>query len=442
MHVWSLAQCLLAQGHHCVVVTHAYGERVGVRVMSNGLRVYYLPFPAFAQENALPALYVSLPLMREVFVRERIEIVHGHQATSSLMHEAMMHAKVLGFRTVFTDHSLFGFAHLNKVLKFTLSNVDMCIGVSNACRANLVLRASLHPSQVTTIPNAVEAQMFTPDAKLRDPPQPRVNIIVLSRLAYRKGIDLVCRVIPLACAKFPHLHFIVGGGGPKRIILDEMIERHDLHDRVELLGEIPHEGVRNVLCRGQVFLNCSLTEAFCIAILEAACCGLVVVSTDVGGIAEVLDADMICFPDPQAASIVHGLVDALGVALERAKKLDSNPWEFHDRLSKRYSWQNVAKETVSKVYDPIRLLGRTELVDALDRYRGLGPLAGLLAVWVVALDALLVLVLQWVRPDELILKSALPSCCYDDDDDDGENIPSTTSMSNASPRGSTVPDSL
>jgi phosphatidylinositol N-acetylglucosaminyltransferase subunit A len=42
-----------------------------------------------------------------------------------------------------------------------------------------------------------------------------------------------------------------------------------------------------VLVRGHIFLNCSLTESFCIAILEAACCGLFVVSTRVGGVPEV-----------------------------------------------------------------------------------------------------------------------------------------------------------
>jgi hypothetical protein len=41
---------------------------------------------------------------------------------------------------------------------------------------------------------------------------------------------------------------------------------------VELLGAVPHKNVRDVLIRGHIFLNCSLTEAFCIAILEAAWC--------------------------------------------------------------------------------------------------------------------------------------------------------------------------
>lgn len=42
-----------------------------------------------------------------------------------------------------------------------------------------------------------------------------------------------------------------------------------------------------VQLQGHIFLNASLTEAFCIAIVEAAACGLLVVSTCVGGVPEV-----------------------------------------------------------------------------------------------------------------------------------------------------------
>lgn len=50
---------------------------------------------------------------------------------------------------------------------------------------------------------------------------------------------------------------------------------------------------------GSIFLNTSLTEAFGIAILEAACAGLYVVSTRVGGVPEVLPKDMISFANPE-----------------------------------------------------------------------------------------------------------------------------------------------
>jgi phosphatidylinositol glycan class A protein len=83
------------------------------------------------------------------------------------------------------------------------------------------------------------------------------------------------------------VYFVVGGDGPKRVQIEEMRERHGLQERVEMLGEVPHADVRSVLTRGHVFLNCSLTEAFCIAILEAASCGLLTVSTRVGGVPEV-----------------------------------------------------------------------------------------------------------------------------------------------------------
>lgn len=39
--------------------------------------------------------------------------------------------------------------------------------------------------------------------------------------------------------------------------------------------------------RGHIFVNASLTEAFCISLVEAASVGLLVVSTRVGGVPEV-----------------------------------------------------------------------------------------------------------------------------------------------------------
>ena len=41
--------------------------------------------------------------------------------------------------------------------------------------------------------------------------------------------------------------------------------------------------------KGQIFLNASLTEAFCMAIVEAASVGLKIVSTRVGGVPEVIE---------------------------------------------------------------------------------------------------------------------------------------------------------
>lgn len=54
-----------------------------------------------------------------------------------------------------------------------------------------------------------------------------------------------------------------------------------------------------LLSRAQIFLNPSLTEAFGIGILEAACAGLFVVSTRVGGVPEVLPPGLVEFAEPE-----------------------------------------------------------------------------------------------------------------------------------------------
>ena len=121
-------------------------------------------------------------------IRENIDLVHGHGTLSSLAHEAMYHSHLLGIRSVFTDHSLFGFGDAvgvltNKLLAGALRNVDGGICVSNtgyvSCprkgmkliirRENTVLRAQLDPNLVYVIPNALIADQFKPSPLVNDP---------------------------------------------------------------------------------------------------------------------------------------------------------------------------------------------------------------------------------------------------------------------------------
>lgn len=58
------------------------------------------------------------------------------QTCSALCNDAILHANTIGIKTVFTEHSLFGFADLgaivtNKFLEFTLTNVNHVICVSH-----------------------------------------------------------------------------------------------------------------------------------------------------------------------------------------------------------------------------------------------------------------------------------------------------------------------
>ncbi|KCZ73939.1 hypothetical protein H311_05100, partial [Anncaliia algerae PRA109] len=86
-----------------------------------------------------------------------------------------------------------------------------------------------------------------------------------------------------------------------------------------------------------IFLNTSLTESFCIANLEAACCGLKVVSTNVGGVREVLPSKMIRLVKPEKRSIVNGVKHMLHEKAFSKK--------YVNRIKNNYSWEKVSKET-------------------------------------------------------------------------------------------------
>ncbi|KAF8414235.1 hypothetical protein HHK36_002235 [Tetracentron sinense] len=430
--------CLLLHSSGVVVMTHAYGNCSGVRYMTGGLKVYYVPWRPLVMQNSLPTFYGTLPIIRTILIREKISLVHGHQAFSTLCHEALMHARTMGYKVAFTDHSLYGFAdvgsiHMNKILQFTLADVNQAICVSHTSKENTVLRSGLPPEKVFVIPNAVDTAMFKPAPERLNCDE--IIIVVISRLVYRKGADLLVEVIPEVCRLYSNvsyldhmsdfwilvdlsktikayytcflclpwkwlsikynlspsppwivgeLHvylqsagaflrwattkklllstilatpvrFIVGGDGPKRVRLEEMREKHSLQDRVEMLGAVPHAQVRSVLISGHIFLNSSLTEAFCIAILEAASCGLLTVST------RVLPDDMIILAEPDP----NDMVQAIKKAIYILPKID--PQVMHLCMKKLYSWHDVARRT-EVVYDRALKCSNENLLQRLSRY--------------------------------------------------------------------------
>ena len=52
-HIYQLSQCLMALGHKVVVLTHAYGDRAGVRYLTNGLKVLLSLHPKCSRRSCL-----------------------------------------------------------------------------------------------------------------------------------------------------------------------------------------------------------------------------------------------------------------------------------------------------------------------------------------------------------------------------------------------------
>lgn len=140
-------------------------------------------------------------------------------------------------------------------------------------------------------------------------------------------------------------------------------------------------------------MNASLTEAFCIAIVEAASCGLVIVSTNVGGVPEVLPAHMIKLSKPTTADLIAQLEDAV-------KEVEAGTVDHmarHREIPEIYNWHDVAERT-ERVYRLILDAPHDSLFERLGKFYSIGTWSGKVFVMVVALMHVLWRVLEWASP--------------------------------------------
>ena len=110
------------------------------------------------------------------------------------------------------------------------------------------------------------------------------------------------------------------------------MKRLGLADRVHLLGNLPPDDLNLPLSASDVFVLATRNEGWANVFLEAMACGLPVVTTDVGGNAEVVCRPELgtIVPFGDAAALQQALDSALGKDWDRTAILDyaqANQWD-------------------------------------------------------------------------------------------------------------------
>lgn len=156
------------------------------------------------------------------------------------------------------------------------------------------------------------------------------RILFLGRLEERKGIYDILKILPDVIKRFPESLFLLGGDGEiencRRIVQESGMEKN-----VHILGWIDGMKKEELLKTSDIFLLPSYNEGMPMALLEAMAWGCAVISTDVGGIPQVIEQGinglLICPGDTEALKnkILELLSDTktqanLGVAARKTIK--------------------------------------------------------------------------------------------------------------------------
>ncbi|MCC9166157.1 glycosyltransferase family 4 protein [Pontibacter harenae] len=142
-----------------------------------------------------------------------------------------------------------------------------------------------NPKSISVLPNIIEKI----DSQKKDNHNnKRIIFLFLGRVGKRKGIyDLIDVISSLAKLNTPPFEVWIGGDG-EIDILEKIIAKEGLHQLVKYLGWVTGEKKREVLAKADVYVLPSYNEGLPVSILEAMNYELPIISTNVGGISELV----------------------------------------------------------------------------------------------------------------------------------------------------------
>ncbi|MFC4016513.1 glycosyltransferase [Micromonospora sp. GCM10011542] len=222
-----------------------------------------------------------------------------------------------------------------------------------------LVRLGVPRSRMALVPSGVNLEMFRPDGPAEPRFAGRSRILTVGRMVERKGFPDVIRALPAV----PDAECVVVGGPSADLPpadafarrLRTLAESCGVADRVRLVGAVPREEMGRWYRSADLLVAAPWYEPFGLTPLEAMACGVPVVGTAVGGIADTvvngLTGDLVPPRDPRA----------LGLAIRRllADKVRRFAYATAglDRIRSSYSWKRAA-EQLSAVYAAVTAVGR------------------------------------------------------------------------------------
>jgi glycosyltransferase involved in cell wall biosynthesis len=276
--------------------------------------------------------------LRRSLIEAPVDIVHAHSPLAAVGARVVIRTLPRSRRPamVTTDHNVW--ASHGRMMRWadaaTCGLDDAHITVSDAVRSSMPERFRRHAE---VIEHGVDVAQVRRDGAHRDevrtelgiPPDALV-VGTVANLRAAKDYPNLLAAARLVVTERPEVRFVAVGQGPLEAEIREQITRMGLDGAFLLLG-YRSDAVR-VMGACDIFCLGSLHEGLPLALMEALALGLPVVSTDVGGIREMVESgrEAILVPSADAAALATALLSVLSdsqlretMAAEAAKQGDS-----------------------------------------------------------------------------------------------------------------------
>ncbi len=344
-----LGKYLAKLGHEVHFVAYALPSRLNEyfdNVFYHEVKV--LDYPLFEYPPYSLALASKLA---EIVRYQRLDLLHAHyaipHATSAyLAREILKNEYPLKVVTTLhgTDITLVGRdPSFMEVTRFSIEQSDGITAVSNYLREKTIEIFGIK-KPIEVIYNFIEEQpdqtKKCQDLRRRIAP---VGEIILSHLSNFRPvkqvedvIEIVYRVMQVRPAKL-----IMIGDGPERSKAEARARELNISDHVHFLGK--QDNIYLLLSSSDVFLMPSRLESFGLAALEAMSCGVPCVTSDAGGLKELVKNGVSGFTAPV------GDIDRMAQLVLQIVK-DQKTWEKMSAQCREYAFQNFHANKIIPQY--------------------------------------------------------------------------------------------
>jgi glycosyltransferase involved in cell wall biosynthesis len=172
------------------------------------------------------------------------------------------------------------------------------------------------------------------------PPAPSdiypLHIVFVGRLLPVKGVAMLLEAIK--ALDFP-VQLTIVGEGPERSALERMTDDFGIGEKVLFTGNLPLNGIAQVIQQAHVFCLPSVRESGGAVLLEAMAVGRPVIAIDFGGPAEIVDDGVgVKLPATGKADVVQGLIQQLENVRQQPELWIARGREGRRRVELYYSW--------------------------------------------------------------------------------------------------------
>lgn len=282
--------------------------------------------------------------------KKRFDIIHIHSYIYFSSFQAILISKLLHIPIILTLHGgvqtkKFKAKTKSEKLQLFFKNYiyDKLWGhfvlkapniVSSVSKKDLELIGSVFNvsrSENYWIPNAVNPEIFKKGMNLE-----KKYISFIARLSFVKGFDLFIQLMEKINEKIPNIPILVLGNGEYK----PLIEKSNLN--ITYLYNIPLERLIEIYNSTKLLVMTSRYEGLPTIILEAMSCQVPIISSDVGGISEIIK-------DKTTGYILD--LDDLNSAANNIIQIINEPDQTekitrtaYDLIQKKFSWDHVSKQ--------------------------------------------------------------------------------------------------